>query len=345
MDLPEPVTLKFGVYTLACRHFSERLPKFSGATLRDKRVIPVESLASVFNEALASILQRSSPADLSEATSQLARLLRVQIDLFRRSSPNAAAIFDDLVEAMVADAPMWDCEAEVERLHLLGRDLARCYFAGSPYPTTTRRCQFTCRVRLAYGSVRPKDGELLARPPALGYLEAPAAFWPKTGEIAVRFTLKDELKNYMAYPFLFLHEYTAHVFATDHGNALFNDGWMLYVADEFMKRVRSLPNSPIAQMPRRQVNVFTEHLAPLICARSPNAWRGYLVAHGIEPIDRNWFDAITYELAAFVPEPRQRRFWPNEFLNRLESELEGDSIGLRAKLAEATTVQELYAIL
>ena len=46
-----------------------------------------------------------------------------------------------------------------------------------------------------------------------------------------------DLGRYLAYPFLFLHEYTAHVFATDHGNDHFNDGWMLHAADQVIRVV------------------------------------------------------------------------------------------------------------
>ena len=57
--------------------------------------------------------------------------------------------------------------------------------------------------------------------------------------------------------------------------------------------------------------------------------------------DLRWFDAITYDLAAFEPDSVRRRYWPTEYLNRLEQELDQNPIGLRAKLAEAFTVSEL----
>jgi hypothetical protein len=347
VELPEPVALKFGAYTLACHHFVSKLSDLGTATQNDRRQ-SIEGLCSIFDDALAHFFRRAVPTDLSEAASQLVGLLRSQTDLFRRTSPALASIFDDVAGAMASAATKWDFRTDIERMHDLGRALAVSFYARSPQTITQTRCQRLCQLELAHGLPDEDDDWPMTNPLRFDYGAAPIAFRPKSGDIVVRFTFKSDLKLYLAYPFLFLHEYTAHVFATDHGNDRFNDGWMLYAADAFMTENRCLSDSSIAQMPLRQVNVFAEQLYPLVKERSPISGRGCLLARNFETLvtrDHRWFDAITYDLAAFEPDSVRRRYWPTECLNRLEQELDQNPIGLRAKLAEAFTVSELFTLL
>ena len=347
MELPEPIALKFGAYTLACHHFAACLPALNTATQNDSRQT-VDGLCAIFDEALASFFRRSIPVTLSEAASQLGDLLHSQANLFRRTSPAAAAIFEDVTGMMMTAASEWDFQADIAQAHDLGRALAVGFFARSPHVITKARCERTCLLDLAYGSPDAEDDWPISSALLFGYGAAPVAVRPKSGNIVVRFNFGSDLKLYLAYPFLFLHEYTAHVFATDHGNDRFNDGWMLHAADAFMRENRCLSDSSIAQMPLRQVNVFAEELYPLVRERSPISGRGCLLARNFETLvtrDRRGFDAITYALAAFEPDSVRRRYWPTDFLNRLEQELDQNPIGLRAKLAEAFTVSELYALL
>jgi hypothetical protein len=346
VDLPEPVALKFSAYTLACHHFAAKLSDLGSATQNDRRW-PLDKLCAVFDQALADFLNRAIPADLGEAATQLSGLLRSQADLFRRVNPAAATVFDDVSAEMIAVAAKWDFRTDIEQMHDLGRALAVGFYARSPQTITQTLCQRLCPLELAYGVPDDDDWPTTNSLP-FGYRATPVAFRPKPGDIVVRFTFESDLKLYLAYPFLFLHEYTAHVFATDHGNDRFNDGWMLHAADAFMRETRCLSNSLIAQMPLRQVNVFAEQLYPLVKERNPISGRGCLLARNFETLvtrDRRWFDAITYDLAAFEPDSVRRRYWPTEYLNRLEQELDQNPIGLRAKLAEAFTVSELFTLL
>jgi hypothetical protein len=348
VDLPEPVALKFGAYTLACHHFTARLPDLGTATQSDTRRT-VESLCGVFDEALADFFQRASPADLPEAAAQLGGLLRGQADLFRRTSPTAAAVFDAVVAAMVADAPVWDYRADVQRLHDLGRALACRFYVNSPHVITKERCRRTCPLEFVYDAPDEEDNRPLISAPSLDYSAAPVAFRPRRGDIVVRFTFKHDLALYLAYPFLFLHEYTAHVYATDHGNDRFNDGWMLHAADAFLRRHWKALDPLVVGMSRQQITVFYDRLYVTIQKRNPIAARACRFARDFEatlpdPV-RGWFDAITYELAAFEPVSGRRRSWPTDFLNRLEQEFDYNRPALYEKLGAVVTAQELYTIL
>ena len=64
-------------------------------------VSPLRGFAAYSTSVLADFFELAAPADLSEAASQLVGLLRSQVDLFRRTSPAAASVFDDVAGAMV----------------------------------------------------------------------------------------------------------------------------------------------------------------------------------------------------------------------------------------------------
>jgi hypothetical protein len=341
--LPESVALKFGAYTLACHHVVERLPALDRVTLRDTRC-STDSLAAIVDEALKVFFVRASPTDLAEACVQLTDLLRSQANLFRNTSPRAAEVFDELVAAILAASSAWDYRTEIQRLHLLGRDLARRFYAGSPYAATQERCQRVCSFALEYGAADEVDDRASARCLSFGYQATPMAFRPQANEIVMRFSFEGDLKLYLAYPFLFLHEYSAHIYATDHHNARFNDGWMLYAADVLLRRGWRTGDLLIAPMPRQRVQVFQQRLASIIGASDPLVQRGLQFAQDFEawlPTPQ-WFDAITYELAAFEPGAGRRKFWPTDFLNRLEQEFLRDRPALRDKLLSATTASDLY---
>ena len=113
-----------------------KLPDLGTATQNDSRQT-IEGLCGIFDSALADFFKRAAPADLSEASSQLVGLLRGQIELFRRTSPAAASVFDDVVGLMVSAAPKWDFQADIEQMHDLGRALAVSFYARSPHDDHT----------------------------------------------------------------------------------------------------------------------------------------------------------------------------------------------------------------
>ena len=174
---------------------------------------------------------------------------------------------------------------------------------------------------------------------AFGYRAAPAAFLPDSDTIVVRFTYEGNLALYLAYPFLFLHEYTAHVYATDYGNDRFNDGWMLHAADVFLRRRWREGDPLVVNLPRQAINVFRDNLYHAVGQSNSLVRRGLQFAQDFEAWlpSEQWFDAITYELAAFEPSPGYRKAWPTDFLNRLEQEFEQNRSALRDKLRASST--------
>jgi hypothetical protein len=326
MPLPERVAIKLDVYTLACRALLSRLGDLRLATQADPR-LDYDTCLQRFDEVLERFFTRSTAVDRQESADQFGMLLRAEADLFRACNPDAAAIFDDLITTLQPGIFTWSHQAELERLHRQGRLLAQQFFAASSWPETHARRQRTCDLIVEYGSSATDDA-IDQRVEPFGYRAAPAAYYPcywdsdddqeRHDVVLVRFSFEHSFGLYLAYPFFFLHEYTAHIHATDYDNERFNDGWMLHAAAAFLHRAwNSYPQQ--LDLDIEQANVFYERLYPRLnpiprrACRFARDFESWLPDHV-----RPWFQRITYDLAAFQPDSGEPPFWPSHVLNRLE---------------------------
>ncbi|HEX6291852.1 MAG TPA: hypothetical protein VFZ66_21890 [Herpetosiphonaceae bacterium] len=353
MPLPERVAFKLDVYTLACRVLLDRLDNLRLATQADTR-LDYDTCLERFDEALERFFMRSSAVDRQHAADQFSTLLRAEVDLFRASSPRVAAIFDDTIAALHHNIGTWQHQAELERLHRQARWLSQRFFAASPWPVTQIRRQQTCALLIEYGAATADDPlAQLAEP--FGYRAAPAAYYPcywdddrgteRSDVLLVRFSFEHTFALYLAYPFLFLHEYTAHVHATDHGNECFNDGWMLHAAASFLHRAW---NSGLEQpgLDLEQANVFYDRLYPRLnpiprrACRFARDFESWLPDHL-----RHWFMQISYELAAFQTSDSEQATWPTHFLNRLEHAFTTDRRRLQRALEGSAHCRALLSSL
>ncbi len=284
MSLPEPVAVKLSLYTLACRELLNRLDRLYVATQSDTRW-PYGKCLQCFDEQMHHFFEHSSPKDLHQAAKQFGNLLHAEASLFPDSSQRAAAVFDDLVAAICSQAPHWHYHADLERFHAQGRELARRFFATSPWPETQRRLSRECDLAFDHGT--PDDGDRVATfAEPFGYRAAPLAYYAKyrddereqngTDVIVVRFTFGHDFFLYLAYPFLFFHEYTAHVYATDYENEHFNDGWMLHAAAAFLKQEWSKAPGQF-ELNCEQAGIFHERLLGRLegirCGTCRSVWR------------------------------------------------------------------------
>jgi hypothetical protein len=146
---------------------------------------------------------------------------------------------------------------------------------------------------------------------------------------------------YLAYPFLFLHEYTGHVYATDHGNERFNEGWMLHAASAFLKREWNRSPKQIG-LCLDQADIFTEHLYESLNPIPRRACRfARLFNDWLLPVLPGRFMQITYELAAFHPKQGQKKYWPTQFINALEHEFRSNRDRLLPKIQDSADALEL----
>jgi len=354
VTLPEDVVIiKLGLYTLACHELLNRLRDLQTATRADLR-LGYEECLQRFDEELHRFFRRSSAKDRRQAAEQLGNLLYAQASLFRDSNERAAMIFDDVMAAIQGKAASWDCKADLEQLHAQGCDLARRFFAESPWPETQGRLGCECHAIIEHGA--PADDDriaMLAEP--FGYRAAPMAYYSsywddeheqyRTDVLLVRFTFDHNFALYLAYPFLFLHEYTAHVYATDHGNERFNDGWMLHAAAAFLKREWNKAPEQLG-LSLEQADVFYERLYHTLNPIPHHACKfARLFDDWLSSQLPERFAQITYELAAFQPKPGEKPYWPNQLINALEHEFMTDRKRLLGKIRASADVRELMTTL
>jgi len=335
MGLPDTVDIKLHTYTLFCRQLLTHLPALHDATRADLR-LTVQDCLSRFDKSLHQFFDEASPLRLEQAVNEFSAVLQGRVALFRTQSPQAAAVFDRVVRAAANAVSTWCYQEDLEAFHQQGRELAWHFYAGSPWPATQARLNRQTRLVVEFSGEEPP---LAFRK---HYLPDEEADQELMDVILVRFRFTCNFALYLSYPYLFMHEYVAHIFATDYNNQRFNDGWLLYAAEAFMRRRWNLGLEPA--LSREQVAAFGEHLygqlegvprAAYRFARDFDAWLD----------DPERFRAMTWELAAFEPRAGESEFWPDQFINRLEQEFDHDRPRLRRKIQAARDLRALFEML
>ena len=334
MGLPDTADIKLHAYTLFCRQLLTHLPALNDAT-RAALHLTVQDCLSRFDQSLYQFLNEASPLILEQAVNEFRAVLQGRVALFRTQNPRAADVFDRVVQAAADAVSTWRYQEDLEALHQQGRELALHFYAGSPWPVTQARLN-----RQAQLVVESSDEK-----PPLAFREhylPDEADQELTDVILVRFRFTCDFALYLSYPYLFMHEYVSHIFATDYNNQRFNDGWLLYSAEAFMRRRWNQNLEPA--LSREQVAAFGEHLygqledvprAAYRFARDFDAWLG----------DPERFQAMTWELAAFEPRAGESDFWPDQFINCLEQEFDHNRPRLRRKIQAARDLRALFEML
>lgn len=336
MSLPGTVAIKFDLFTLACRNLLARLGNLSDATEGDPRLDDALCVR-VFDDVLQRFFLRAAPRNLRQAVDQFAPMLLADVALLRTQNEAVAQVFDAVVAGMRAQAAAWRALDDLQHWHRHGRDLARRFFAQSPWPETQARLTRTCALEIEYntgddGRIGPGDVRL-----------APAAYRPHAQTVLLRFDFRHTFASYLSYPFLFLHEYTAHVHSTDWDNDVFNDGWLIYAADAFLTRVWNEDAGSIP-LSREQIKIFQNYWYP--AQLNPLPLRGCNLARDVDSwlsiVAPGRFMALTYELAAFQPHEQQPVTWPTRSIFALERTFRTDRTRLLTVVKTTTTAFDLF---
>ena len=335
MGLPDGVAVKLDAYALFCRQLLTYLPALRVAAGTDQPPT-CDECCRYLDEELQQFFRKAAPRDLQQAVEQLGKALLSHVGYFQDRNPQAAAVFHQVVEAASAIACTWRCQDDLETIHQQGQQLARHFYAESPWPATQARLNQEAQLILLY----EKGAEVAFRQ----HYPDEETDQELIDVMLVRVTFDHDFGLYLAYPFLFMHEYVSHIFALDYGNERFNDGWLLHAADAFLTRQGwdLALDSPLS---REQIAAFGECLyhtrlnqvprSACHFARQFDAWLG----------DPKRFLAMTWELAAFEPREGESDFWPNQFINRLEQEFGTDRHRLRREIEAAPDVRALYEML
>jgi hypothetical protein len=349
MPLQPIAATKLDLYTLACRELLTRLDELNDATHLDTR-LDYDACLRMFDEVLSRFFLRSSARTLPQACPQFTNMLFADANLYRSLNTRAVAVFDAIIASIGEQAATWQYTQDLERFHTQGRELARRFFAASPWPTTQTRLANTCSLIVEYGAaldgrVGPSDDRVA---PAGHRARYPNAAQDEILEqvVLLRFDFRHTFASYLSYPFLFLHEYTAHVYATDHENDIFNDGWMLYAADAFLTRLWNSDAEAVG-LNREQVKIFQNYWYP--SKLNPLPLRGCNFARDLDSwlgaTTPDWFTRVTYELAAFQPNASQSAIWPTRFIYALERAFRTDRRQLLAMVRAAPDAQTLMRLM
>jgi hypothetical protein len=341
MGGPGLLAVKLNVYTLFCRQFLVHLLPLHDA-IRGDLQLTIEHCVTRFDEPMQQFFGEAAPQDLMEGVGLLGGLLRSRAELFRAQNARAADVFHWMVEKAGESASAWRYQEDLQEFHDQGRQLARRFYEGSPWPATRSRLDQQSDLVFCTEEEDFPNGDWHYRP-------APMAFWNSyqyedqdyADVILVRFGFDCDFGLYLSYPFLFMHEYTAHIIACDHDNERFNDGWLLYAANAFLVRCGWGLQPPLC---REQIGAFDERLWGEL-RRGPREAYRFAKAFDDWLRDPERFQAITWELAAFEPHTDKDKFWPDQFLNRLEEAFEHDRSRLLDKIRAASDVRRLHEML
>ncbi len=336
MSLPEAVTIKFNLYTLACRELLDRWYDLQVATQDETRV----DCVGRFNRALTTFFKEDSGDSEARATEQLMSRLLTEAGSINDFNKNAADVFGDLAPSIHAKLGSWQYEGDLANFHIQGQEIARYFFGDSPCLVTQERLAHECHLDFEFNN----NG---LRPAPTGYQSrCPDAICTHKcgGTVMVRFSYEHDFTSYLSYPFQFLHEYTAHVYAFDNQcNLRFNDGWMMHAIARFLE-----PQEPdkISGLMAEQADIF--YSKGLFQQFDPNTRAACLFArqfdHWLSGLLPNRFMDITYELAAFQPGPGEPPGWPTKFINALQVSFSSPG-QLLSKIQSVGNIRDLMKLL
>jgi hypothetical protein len=356
---PAAVGIKTQVYALACSALLGHLKDLRLATQDEKKYDYSKCLSS-FDSALSVFFNGSLPSTFPEAVHVLREALRGPIAGMRSINKSVAGIFEEVSEELIAGGT-FDITADLDRFHRQGRELSARMFARS-CKDTAEQLKRECEIVME--SIPDDDETLNCAAFPLGHGCAPLAFvgenrrqsgvGARPDRLVIRFN-KSHLdkkkadrgfRDYLFYPFGFLHEYSAHVHARDYGSERFNDGWMVYAAALFLETNGSAAEQ--IGLDWDQITIYRDHVYPHLnpipkrACQFTERFRHFL---SNDNNDNKFWD-LTYQLASFEPERNReenRETWHDMFINALESGLEKHPRSLLEAIARFTDVRRLFA--
>jgi hypothetical protein len=352
------LAVQHGVFTLGCRKLTEKLPHLTATLIADTR-LSVKECCRDFDAALTDFKRCVEPKR-ADAVRRFVQGWRGRTQYYENTNSSAWSVLEEVAEKTIQAAENWDYRADIEDWHQIGRSLAHQYFATTPYSEVRGKLTNCARIVHPYDGLgndsdKPDQNPFGKGPSPIAYRKTyqdPSAKENLENIILVRCLSDKNIALYLGYPFMFLHEYTAHIFVNDYQNDIFNDGWMLFAAASFLQRQaiekyragRSFPLNPA------QVSIFGNEFLPQMKANVTNniPAKGYAIASQISELLRGenlhlTFENITQELSAFVPRADEPKQWPTRFLNKLGESLEIDPEQLLTKIRLAEDVRDLYA--
>lgn len=322
----ERIKIYFDLYTLACNTFLNEVAAFRNAVWgsADKYATLEDCYAYIDNSLFATY--ESTPSDLPQAAGWLADELRAKTGPLGSYIPKLASCIDSLAGQIVINAPAWSCSANIVRWHEIGRELSLEYFdsRNSQYQRFDRKAK-TIKVEYSSSSRSTFSHQ--------EYLLESEGNPTVSDTIFIHFSIEDGVKDYLTYPFFFMHEYVSHMFSEKTDSELFYDGWLFWAAYEFL-----IHNSTYAKslgLESEQINAFDEGTI-----KASRAKTGYDQARRVCNWDKNeklgCFHNLMHQLASIGRTESQSKykFSHSEFLHAVARCYEEDAGLLKQLLGE-----------
>jgi len=359
--------IQFDVYTLFCHYMMEHLESLYLACELIKGEPTVKTCTDAIDDGLKAMLELRT-TDRQLALKIVASHFESSALRIGASKPDAGREIALAMEEALDNHASWSYQTEIENWHEQGRYLASLFFEKSDWDTTRKK--LTRRASLEYQvgdsqtapffsnlrnipdtPQRQKLVDLLVanklREERKNYEGIPGALYivqdedPEKFSIRVPLTRQNDLMLFVSYPFLFMHEYSAHIFSADQFNDRFNDGWMLYAASRYLVN-KWAGDEEFSKLNRLQAYAFKRHLWFTL---SNEAAAHHDLAEDFHDFlftwDRDRFDLITYELAAYEPTPLMEESWPTLILKNLNDDLRNRKL-LKERMSDALTLDALY---
>jgi hypothetical protein len=306
---------RYRVYSLCCHKLLDSYEELS-------RVCHIDTLVDRFDVELRASYC-GDRYDLAVKTIDLA--LQKLINRYS-SNPGACEKLTVIHQAILDSAGDWDFLPSLIEFRDIGKGLAQDFYREGGrvlnVELMTSKAPILFFSNVCFSETEPSG------------LTEPRPISTLSGKIHLPFTEDFGFCCYLSYPFLFFHEYTSHIYVPIIDSRTFDDGWLMYAIELFMK-------TRWAELSERY---------PLVCAQlyvlkkvwEPRFTRlaseGYYLGANVNLWIRNdRFLHFTWDLASYPSEYAGHLSFHDDFLNLIKRFAQSDRGHLLRSAAESST--------
>lgn len=266
--------------------------------------IEPENVSTYFDMALSGCMHARWPRNIDDAASLFTQHWLTSLQQVADPSPIEASIGD-------ITANICDCSQELLEQCNVGCQLATDYFRLSLSPPLHSRITQLRPLHVEYNFAH--DSQRRGTP--MSHLMVSG-----NPTIVMRFCETLKYGDYIALPFMALHEYSAHVVATDNDyNPWFNEGWMIYAAAMYLLKTWLNKRYTFPAWFSDQHADVENYLYSSVADTYKPALN--FARHMYHLLGSEVFDDLTYQLAVARPTQGASAQWPTHILRAMERAL------------------------
>ena len=251
------------------------------------------------------------------------------------SQPDVHVKLTDMHHRILEVRDEWDCYPVVAGLRDLGRGLAQDFYREGNHASNSEliasRTPALVLSNVCFSEAEPCQATKRKRPISI-----------LAGEIHLPFDKTFDFRCYLSYPLLFFHEYASHIYLPQNDSRPFEEGWLVYAIEVFMK----------TRWPRlcREYALICEQLHVLEIWKpcfTRSARKGYRLAQNVDMwLEQEQFLRLTWDLASYPSSIGGHFSFHSAFLHEIESYAQLDKGHLlRSYVDSSVNALELYRTL